>query len=396
MTIDKMTFLEVLNQAQDKDFLAEVAKFTLERLMDYEVTAQTGASYYARDTDRKNYRNGYRERAFDTRLGTLNLEIPKLREGSYFPTFLESRKRSEKALISVIQEAYVQGISTRKMDDLVKAFGMEGISRTQVSSLCKDIDLKVKLFQERPLEGEWPYVWLDALYLKVRERDRVVSKACIIAIGVNELGQRRILGFALKDNESEIFWTEFLEGLKKRGLKGVQLVISDAHTGLHAAITKTLSAQWQRCWVHFMRNILPHIPKSHMSQVMSLLRLIVREEEAQEIKDRYRKVMDSLKSKYPKVYDKMVEAEEDVLAYRHFPKVHHRKIYSNNPLERLNREIRRRTNVIGIFPNDASVLRLIGEVLHQIDEDWLVQQTYMSLASMQALMTESESPNDSI
>lgn len=207
MTIDKMTFLEVLNQDQDKDFLAEVSKLTLERLMDYEVTAQTGASYYARDEDRKNYRNGYRERAFDTRLGTLNLEIPKLREGSYFPTFLESRKRSEKALISVIQEAYVQGISTRKMDDLVKAFGMEGISKSQVSSLCQNIDIKVKAFQDRLLEGEWPYIWLDAIYIKVRQGDRVISKACVIAIGVNETGKRRILGFALKENESEIFWT---------------------------------------------------------------------------------------------------------------------------------------------------------------------------------------------
>jgi len=395
MTLDKMTFLEVLNQAQDKDFLAEVAKFTLERLMDYEVTTQTGAPYYVREEDRKTYRNGYRERAFDTRLGTLNLEIPKLREGSYFPSFLESRKRSEKALISVIQEAYVQGVSTRKMDDLVKAFGMEGISKSQVSSLCQEIDTKVKAFQDRPLEGEWPYVYLDALYIKVRELDRVVSKACIIAIGVNETGQRRILGFALKENESEIFWTEFLESIKKRGLKGVQLVISDAHSGLQGAIAKTLNAQWQRCWVHFMRNILPHIPKSHMNEVMGLLRLIVREEEPQEIQNRYRKVMDSLKSKYPKVYDKMKDAEEDVLAYRHFPKVHHRKIYSNNPLERTNREVRRRTNVVGIFPNDASVLRLIGEVLHQIDEDWL-QHNYMSPASMQLLLNESEIDNDSI
>ena len=395
MTIDKMTFLEVLNQAQDKDFLAEVAKFTLERLMDYEVTAQTGASYYGRDTDRKNYRNGYRDRSFDTRLGTLNLEIPKLREGSYFPSFLESRKRAEKALISVVQEAYVQGISTRKMDDLVKAFGMEGISKSQVSALCQDIDSKVKVFQERPLEGEWPYVWLDALYIKVREKDRVVSKACIVATGVNEEGHRRILGFALKENESEVFWTEFLESLKKRGLKGVQLVISDAHKGLQASITKAFNAQWQRCWVHFMRNILPHIPKSNMSQVMSLLRLVVKEEDPQEIKDRYRKVMDSLKSKYPKVYDKMLEAEEDVLAYRNFPKVHHRKIYSNNPLERLNREIRRRTNVVGIFPNDAGVLRLVGEILHQIDEDWMLQKGYMGSASMQ-LLGVSEIDNDSI
>jgi len=318
-----------------------------------------------------------------------------LREGSYFPSFLESRKRSEKALISVIQEAYVQGVSTRKMDDLVKAFGMEGISKSQVSSLCQEIDTKVKAFQDRPLEGEWPYVYLDALYIKVRELDRVVSKACIIAIGVSETGQRRILGFALKENESEIFWTEFLESIKKRGLKGVQLVISDAHSGLQGAIAKTLNAQWQRCWVHFMRNILPHIPKSHMNEVMGLLRLIVREEEPQEIQNRYRKVMDSLKSKYPKVYDKMKDAEEDVLAYRHFPKVHHRKIYSNNPLERTNREVRRRTNVVGIFPNDASVLRLIGEVLHQIDEDWL-QHNYMSPASMQLLLNESEIDNDSI
>ena len=386
MTIDKMTFLEVLKQAQDKDFLAEIAKFTLERLMDYEVTAQTGASYYARDEERKNYRNGYRDRSFDTRLGTLNLEIPKLREGSYFPSFLEPRKRSEKALISVIQEAYVQGISTRKMDDLVKAFGMEGISKSQVSSLCQDIDLKVKVFQDRQIEGEWPYVWLDALYIKVRESDRIVSKACIVAIGVNETGQRRILGFALKENESEVFWTEFLESLKKRGLKGVQLIISDAHLGLQAAIAKTFNAQWQRCWVHFMRNILPHIPKSHMSEVMSILRLIVREEDPQEIKARFRKAMDSIKSKYPKVYDKMLEAEEDVLAYRSFPKVHHRKIYSNNPLERTNREIRRRTNVVGIFPNDPSVLRLVGEVLRQIDEEWMVQQSYMSSASMQLLI----------
>lgn len=213
-------------------------------VISFEITEKIGAFYYSRDEDRKTYRNGYRERAFDARLGTLNLEIPKLCDGSYFPTFLESRKRSEKALIAVVQEAYIKGISTRKMDDLVKAFGMDTISKSQVSSLCQEINLRVKEFQDRPLERDWPYVWLDALYIKTCEGNRIVSKACIIAIGVNGEGERRVLGFGLKENESQVFWTEFLESLKLRGLKGLRLIISDAHTGLQAAITKTFNTQW--------------------------------------------------------------------------------------------------------------------------------------------------------
>lgn len=395
MTKSTMTLSHLLNQVQDEDFLAEVTKFTLQRLMDLEVTSKTGAPYYTRDEERKTYRNGYRERLLDTRLGTLNLQIPKLREGSYFPGFLESYKRSEKALIAVIQEAYIQGISTRKMDDLVKALGMEGISKSQVSSLCKDIDIRVKDFLERPIEGSYPYLWLDAIYIKTREGDKVVSKACVIAIGVNLEGQRRILGLSLKDSESKIFWSEFFESLETRGLKDVKLIISDAHKGLTEAISQNFSARWQRCWVHFMRNILSHVPKSNMEEVADLMRLIVKEDKPQEMRERYHKVMDALKDKYPKIYDKMLEAEEDIIAHCFFPKEHRRKIYSNNPLERINREIRRRTNVVGIFPNDNAVLRLVGEVLHQIDEDWIVQKNYMTPDSMQNLLTM-DLPNDSI
>lgn len=391
MTKSTMTLSHLLNQVQDEDFLAEVTKFTLQRLMDLEVTSKTGAPYYTRDEERKTYRNGYRERLLDTRLGTLNLQIPKLREGSYFPGFLESYKRSEKALIAVIQEAYIQGISTRKMDDLVKALGIEGISKSQVSSLCKDIDIRVKDFLERPIEGGYPYLWLDAIYIKTREGDKVVSKACVIAIGVNLEGQRRILGLSLKDSESKVFWSEFFESLKTRGLKDVKLIISDAHKGLTEAISENFSARWQRCWVHFMRNILSHVPKSNMEEVADLMRLIVKEEKPQEMRERYHKVMDALKDKYPKIYDKMLEAEEDIIAHSFFPKDHRRKIYSNNPLERLNREIRRRTNVVGIFPNDNSVLRLVGEVLHQIDEDWIVQKNYMTPDSMQKLIDDAPS-----
>ncbi|HNK51715.1 MAG TPA: IS256 family transposase [Nitrospira sp.] len=377
MTDDSMAFQRWLEQHGGEDFLRALMERTLEQLMEFEVSHRIGASRHERNAERQNYRNGYRERPLHTRLGTLELQVPKLRQGSYFPSFLEPRRLTERALTAVIQEAWIGGMSTRKVDELVQALGMTGISKSQVSALCQDIDERVESFLERPLEGEWPYLWLDATYLKVRKGGRVVSVAAIIASGVNRDGRREILGLGLGDSEAQVFWVDFLRRLRQRGLSGVQLVISDAHEGLKAAIVQVFTASWQRCRVHFLRNLLACVPKTRQSLVGTLVRQVFVQPDANSAQTAWRQVADQLRSHFPKAAELMDPAEADVLAHLQFPAAHRLKIHSTNPLERLNKEVKRRANVVGIFPNKASIRRLIGAVLMEQNEEWLLQQRYL-------------------
>ena len=360
MTDDRIALREMLEKGSDATFLREMIGFAAQRLMELEVGEVTGAAHGERSPDRLVQRNGYRDRDWQTRAGTVELRIPKLRRGSYFPVFLEPRRTAEKALTAVIQEAYVQGISTRSVDDLVRAMGMEGISRSQVSRLCAEIDDRVRDFLARPIEGDWPYLWLDATYVKVREAGRIVPVAVTIAVGVNADGRREVLGMAVGSSEAEPFWLDFLRTLTRRGLAGVKLVISDAHEGLKAAVTKVLRATWQRCRVHFARNALAHAGKAQRRIVSAWIGTAYAQEDAAAAHAQWRTVADQLRPKVPKLATLMDAAEEDVLAYMHFPAAHRAKLHSTNPIERLNGEIKRRTDVVGIFPNEAAVIRLVG------------------------------------
>jgi len=386
MTDDMIALQALLANNADADFVREMIGFAAQRLMELEVEAKTGAGHGQRSPDRKVQRNGYRDRIWETRAGTVELHIPKLRKGSYFPVFLEPRRMAEKALTAVIQEAYVQGISTRSVDDLVKAMGMSGISKSQVSRLCEEIDDKIASFLNRPLEGDWPYVWLDATYLKVRHDGRIVSVAVVIAIGVNGDGRREVLGLDVGASEAETFWTEFLRKLRRRGLKGVKLVVSDAHEGLKAAVAKVLNASWQRCRVHFMRNVLAHSGKQGRRVVAAFIATAFAQPDADAAKAQWRQVADSLRNRVPKLAAMMNEAEADVLAYMNFPKEHWTKLNSNNPIERLNGEIKRRTDVVGIFPNEAAIVRLVGAILLEQNDEWAVQRArYMTLETIAPL-----------
>lgn len=382
MTRDSLPFLELLDHAGGDDFLKSLAERVLEQLMEFEVTNRIGADKHERAEGRATYRNGYRERPLHTRLGTLDLRVPKLRQGTYFPAFLEPRRLTEQALTAVIQEAWIGGVSTRKVDDLVQALGMTGISKSQVSALCRDIDERVDSFLNRPLEGEWPYLWLDATYLKVRQCGRVVSIAAIIACGVNQDGRREILGLGLGESEAQVFWVEFLRSLRQRGLSGVQLVISDAHEGLKAAIAQVFSASWQRCRVHFMRNLLATVPKAHQAMVGTLVRQVFVQPDVASAQEAWRRVADELRTRFPKAAALMDQAEADVLAHLHFPLAHRVKLHSTNTLERLNKEVKRRANVVGIFPNVASIRRLIGAVLMEQNEEWQLQHRYLPQHTM--------------
>jgi transposase-like protein len=383
MTDDMMTLRTLLEKSSDADLLREMIGFTAQRLMALEVEGLTGAAPGERSPERINQRNGYRDRVWETRAGTVELHIPKLRKGSYFPAFLEPRRMAEKALTAVIQEAYVQGISTRSVDDLVKAMGMSGISKSQVSRLCEEIDGKVKAFLERPIEGDWPYLWIDASYLKVRRGGRIVSVAVIIAVGVNSDGRREVLGMEIGTSEAEPIWTEFLRKLTRRGLRGVKLVVSDAHEGIKAAVSKVLCATWQRCRVHFMRNVLAHAGKSGRRVVSAFIGTAFAQDTAEAARTQWRAVADQIRPKVPKLATIMDEAEPDVLAYMSFPKEHRAKLHSTNPIERLNGEIKRRTDVVGIFPNEEAITRLVGALLLEQNDEWAVQRgRYMTLETI--------------
>jgi putative transposase len=296
--------------------------------------------------------------------------IPKLREGTYFPSLLESRRRAEKALLAVVQTAYVKGVSTRKVDDLLKALGLTGIDKSKVSRICKELDELVDGFRNRPLEGSYPYLWLDALYLKVRQDHRIVNQAMVIAIGVRETGERDVLGFSLGASEEYAFWMDFLRSLIRRGLKGVELVTSDAHEGLKAAIREVLAgSSWQRCRVHFMRNVLANIPKGSKAVVAAAIRTIFAQPDREAAGQQVSEVVNAMQSRWPKAAELVAAAEEDVLAYMNFPLEHWTRIYSTNPLERLNKEIKRRTNVVGLFPDEASLIRLVGSILLEISDE---------------------------
>jgi transposase-like protein len=384
MTDDTMAFLSLIQKSDDGDFLKSVAEAALQRIMDYDVENLIGAAPHERTPDRQTYRNGYRERTLETRLGSLELKVPKLRTGtSYFPAFLEPRRTIEKALTAVIQEAWVAGVSTRKVEDLVQAMGMSGISKSQVSRLCEEIDERVQAFLDRPIEGDWPYLWIDATYVKVRQAGRIVSVAVIVAVGVNSDGRREVLGMDIGPSEAETFWTAFLRKLARRGLRGVKLVVSDSHEGIKAAVSKVLTATWQRCRVHFMRNALAHAGRSGRRVVSAFIATAFAQDDATAASQQWRRVADQLRPTVPKLAALMDTAETDVLAYMTFPTQHRAKLHSTNPLERLNGEIKRRTEVVGIFPNEAAITRLVGAILLEQNDEWAVQRArYITLESI--------------
>jgi len=384
MTDDRMALLELIEKRADADLVREMLALAAERLMDLEVEGRTGVPAGARSPDRLTHRNGYRERAWDTRVGRIDLAIPKLRKGSYLPSFLEPRRTAEKALTAAIQEAYVHGVSTRAVDDLVKAMGASGISKSQVSRLCAEIDERVNAFLARPIEGAWPYLWIDATYIKTREAGRIVSTAVIIAVSVNTDGRREVLGIATGASEAEPFWKAFLRSLADRGLRGVKLVIADDHKGLRAAAAKVFHATHQRC-VHWLRTALAHVAPKQRPPVVALLRTIFAQDTAEAAHAQWKQVADTLRERFGKLADLMDGSRDDVLAYMAFPREHWAQIASTNPLERLNGEIKRRSDVVGIFPNEPAVVRLVGALMLEQNDEWAVSRRYMSLESLASL-----------
>jgi transposase-like protein len=365
------------------DVLRDSVAWRVAQLMEAEVGGLTGAELGERAPERRQaQRNGYRQRRWDTRVGELELAIPRLRTGSYFPSFLEPRRRAEQALVAVVQEAYVNGISTRKVDRLVEQLGLQGMSKDQVSRLCRSLDEQVSVFRERPLAGAYPYLWLDAKVERVREAGGVRHKALVIAYGVHETGRREVVGLDVGEAETEAFWRGFLRSLRARGLEGAQLVVSDAHTGLTAAIAKVFGCPWQRCTVHFLRDMLGHVARAQQPLVSGAIRGIFTAASAAEAGQRLAQVVDQLRPHAAKVARLLEDAEADLLAFYQFPVEHWSKLRSTNPLERVNREIGRRTDVVGIFPNDAALLRLARMLLLEQNDEWLVGRRYLSESSM--------------
>ena len=381
-TNDMMTLRGLLEKSSDTDLLREMIGFAAERLMALEVEGLAGAAHGERSPERITHRNGYRDRVWETRAGRVELKIPKLRKGSCFPGFPEPRRMAGKALTAVIQEACIQGVSTRSVDDLVQAMGMSGISRSQVSRLCGEIDGKIQSFLERPLEGEWPCLRLDATYVKVREAGRIVSVAVTVAVAVNDQGRREVPGMATGASEAGTFWTEFLRGLARRGPSGVKLVIADDHKGLKAAATRILSATTQRCRVHFMRNLLAHAGRQGRRVVSAFVATAFAREDAGAASAQWRLIADQLRPRAPRLATLMDQAGHDVLACMTFPREHRRKLHSTNPIERLHAGIKRRTNVVGIFPDEGAITRLVGAVLLEQNDEWAVARRYMTLESI--------------
>ena len=388
---------ELLRKARmehDADLLKEGVRVLSQALMEMEVEEHVGAARHERSSGRVGQRNGYRERSWDTRVGTVELKVPRVRDGGYFPSLLEPRRRAERALAAVVQEAYVHGVSTRKVDELVKALGMGGISKSRVSELCEELDGEVERFRNRPLEGTYPYVWVDATYVKARQDGRVASVAVVIAVGVNgKTGEREVLGLDVGPSEDGAFWTSFLRTLVARGLRGVKLVTSDAHQGLKNAVqTVLVEASWQRCRVHFMRNALSLVPKAAQQMVGATIRTVFAQPDAESAREQWRRVSDGFRCRFARLACLMEEAEEDVLSYAAFPSEHWQKIWSNNPLERLNKEVKRRTDVVGIFPNPAAALRLVGTLLAEQHDEWQVGRRYFSAESLAPLVAAAPGP----
>jgi putative transposase len=388
----RMALLELLRKAElehDADFLRDGARVLSQALMELEITQHLGAERHERSTERSGQRNGYRERQWDTRVGSLELRVPRVRDGSFYPSLLEPRRRAERALVAVVQEAYVQGVSTRRVDDLVQALGLQGISKSRVSRLCEGLDAEVERFRTRKLEGPYPYLWLDATFLKVRQDGRVVSLAVVLAIGVRASGEREVLGLDVGPSEDGAFWLQFLRSLVARGLGGVQLVTSDAHQGLKGAIAAVLQgASWQRCRVHFVRNALALVPKSAAQMVAATIRTVFVQPDPASAREQWRRVADGFRPRFVRLAELLDAAEADVLAYLAFPSEHWRQVWSNNPLERLNREVKRRTEVVGIFPTPAAALRLVGAVLAEQHDEWQVARRYFSAESLAKLHRE--------
>ena len=383
MSLDEL--VRKLMGDEHADVLRETLAWFVGELMEAEVTQQIGAGLHEKSPARTAHRNGYRERAWQTRAGEIELAIPRLRAGSYFPSFLEPRSRSEKALVAVIQEAYVNGVSTRKVDRLVTQLGLSGMSKSAVSRLCSGLDEQVRLFRERPLEGAYPYLWLDAKVERVREPGGVRHKALVVAYGVHETGRREVIGIDVGEAETEAFWREFLRSLRARGLAGTQLCVSDAHEGLRGAIAKVLGCPWQRCTVHFLRDMLGHCSKAQQPMIAAAIRQIFAADDALEARERLAGVVEALGERAPKVARLLAGAEDELLAFMAFPAEHWSKLRSTNPLERVNREIGRRSDVIGIYPNDAALVRLAGALLIEQNDEWLVGRRYLSEESLAAV-----------
>lgn len=397
MTEDKMALLETLRKGRETeggDFLRDSLRWLITELMEAEVSAQIGAERYERSDERATPRNGYRHRAWDTRLGTLDVAIPKLRTGSYFPSWLEARRRSEQALVAVVAEAYVQGVSTRKVEALVQTLGISGLSKSEVSRMCATLDAQAEAFRTRRLDAIYPYLWVDARYEKVREDGRVQSMAVLIAYGVRADGVREVRGLDVGNTADVVFWRAFFQSLVARGLRGVQLVISDAHPGLKQAISEVfVGAAWQRCRVHFRRNVLAGVGKAAQAMVAATVRTIFEQPTRAAAEAQLRSVCQTLQARFPQVVTLLEEAEGDMLTFYDFPVEHHRQIASTNCIERLNKELKRRSVVVGIFPNRAAILRLFGALLAEQTDEWLVGRRYFSELSMRRVLhSAGESP----